>query len=32
MTKWSGSSKGLISYEKDVFRLNLDVGKEHEDI
>jgi hypothetical protein len=32
MTKWSGSSKGLISYENDVFQLNLDVIKEHEDI
>ncbi|MDQ1002689.1 superfamily II DNA or RNA helicase/HKD family nuclease [Neobacillus niacini] len=32
MTKWSGNSKGLISYEDDVFRLNFDVIKEHEDI
>ena len=28
MTKWSGSSKGLVSYENDQFRLNLDVDKE----
>ncbi|SDN61678.1 DEAD/DEAH box helicase family protein [Bacillus sp. OK048] len=32
MTKWSGSSKGLVSYENDLFRLNLDVDKESEDI
>lgn len=32
MTKWSGSSKGLISYENDVFQLNLEVTKEHEDV
>ncbi len=32
MTKWSGSSKGLISYVNDVFQLNLNVIKEHEDI
>ncbi len=25
MTKWSGSSKGLINYEKDVFHINIDV-------
>ena len=23
MTKWSGSSKGLISFENDLFKLNL---------
>ena len=25
MTKWSGSSKGLISYENDTFKLNIEV-------
>lgn len=25
MTKWSGSSKGLISFHDDLFELNLDV-------
>lgn len=28
MTKWSGSSKGLISFENDVFTLNFDVIQE----
>ncbi|MCM3764487.1 DEAD/DEAH box helicase family protein [Neobacillus niacini] len=32
MTKWSGSSKGLISYENDLFTLYFDVVKEDEDI
>jgi hypothetical protein len=32
MTKWSGSSKGLISYENDLFTLNFDVAKEDEEI
>jgi hypothetical protein len=32
MTKWSGSSKGLISYENDVFTLNFEVAKEDEEI
>ncbi|WP_066309416.1 DEAD/DEAH box helicase family protein [Bacillus sp. FJAT-29814] len=32
MTKWSGSSKGLISYENDLFTLNFNVMKEDEDI
>lgn len=32
MTKWSGSSKGLISYENDPFQLNLDVIIELKDI
>jgi hypothetical protein len=27
MTKWSGSSKGLISYDNDIFTLNFDVEK-----
>ncbi|MBV7504777.1 hypothetical protein KW850_05795 [Bacillus sp. sid0103] len=30
MTKWSGSSKGLITYEQDTFMLNLEVAKEEE--
>jgi hypothetical protein len=32
MTKWSGSSKGLISYQNDEFRLNFDVAPEDEEI
>lgn len=28
MTKWSGSSKGLISYEDDIFKLNFDIAPE----
>ena len=28
MSKWSGSSKGLISYEDDIFKLNFDVRPE----
>ncbi|MEH7436745.1 DEAD/DEAH box helicase family protein [Neobacillus drentensis] len=32
MTKWSGSSRGLISYEDDIFKLNLDVAMEDEEI
>jgi hypothetical protein len=32
MTKWSGSSKGLITYENDIFILNIDVAKENEEI
>jgi superfamily II DNA or RNA helicase/HKD family nuclease len=32
MTKWSGSSKGLISYQNDEFRLNFDVAREDEEI
>ncbi|MGW6435077.1 DEAD/DEAH box helicase family protein [Peribacillus butanolivorans] len=28
MSKWSGSSKGLISYEDDIFKLNFDVPPE----
>ncbi|MFF2855480.1 DEAD/DEAH box helicase family protein [Peribacillus sp. NPDC058002] len=28
MSKWSGSSKGLISYEADIFKLNFDVRPE----
>ncbi|MFJ5717512.1 DEAD/DEAH box helicase family protein [Neobacillus sp. NPDC093127] len=32
MTKWSSSSKGLISYENDMFVLNFDVAKEDEEI
>jgi hypothetical protein len=30
MAKWSGSSKGLISYVNDHFTLNFDVAKEDE--
>jgi hypothetical protein len=30
MTKWSGSSKGLITFENDIFKLNFDVLKEDE--
>ncbi|NWQ43317.1 DEAD/DEAH box helicase family protein [Bacillus sp. EB106-08-02-XG196] len=30
MTKWSGSSKGLTSFENGEFQVNLDVNKEHE--
>lgn len=32
MNKWSSSSKGLISYQNDEFRLNLDVAPEDEEI
>lgn len=32
MTKWSGSSKGLISYNNDIFKLEFDVIKEDEPI
>lgn len=32
MTKWSGSSKGLISYENDIFKLNFDLAMEDEEI
>lgn len=32
MTKWSGSSKGLISFENDQFTLNFDVAKKDEEI
>jgi superfamily II DNA or RNA helicase/HKD family nuclease len=32
MSKWSGSSKGLISYEEDIFKLNFDVAMEDEEI
>ncbi|MCO0597777.1 DEAD/DEAH box helicase family protein [Peribacillus butanolivorans] len=28
MSKWSGSSKGLISYEDDIFKLNFDIRPE----
>ncbi|SMQ78400.1 Superfamily II DNA or RNA helicase [Bacillus sp. OV166] len=30
MTKWSGSSKGLITFENDIFTLNIEVLNEHE--
>jgi hypothetical protein len=32
MTKWSGSSKGLISFENDIFKLNFDVVPEDQQI
>jgi superfamily II DNA or RNA helicase len=32
MTKWSGSSSGLVSYENDIFQLEFDVIKEDEKI
>ncbi|WP_026575703.1 DEAD/DEAH box helicase family protein [Bacillus sp. UNC438CL73TsuS30] len=32
MTKWSGSSKGLISYDNDEFVLNFDVAEEDQEI
>lgn len=32
MTKWSGSSKGLISYQDDIFKLELEILKEDEEI
>jgi superfamily II DNA or RNA helicase/HKD family nuclease len=32
MTKWSGSSKGLITFENNVFRLNFDVALEDQQI
>ncbi|WP_044748148.1 DEAD/DEAH box helicase family protein [Bacillus alveayuensis] len=32
MTKWSGSSKGLISFENNVFSLNFSIAQEDEEI
>jgi superfamily II DNA or RNA helicase/HKD family nuclease len=32
MTKWSGSSKGLISFDNDVFRLHFDADRVDEEI
>ena len=32
MTKWSGSSKGLLSFDENYFSLNMDVRKEDEDL
>jgi superfamily II DNA or RNA helicase/HKD family nuclease len=32
MTKWSGSSKGLISFENNVFSLNFSIAPEDEEI
>ncbi|MDD9311793.1 DEAD/DEAH box helicase family protein [Cytobacillus firmus] len=32
MSKWSGSSKGLISFENGIFKLAFDVDKEDEEI
>lgn len=31
MTKWSGSSKGLITFENDMFDVHLDVEQQHEE-
>ncbi|WP_409300320.1 DEAD/DEAH box helicase family protein [Peribacillus sp. SCS-155] len=32
MTKWSGSSKGLISYENDIFKLEFDILSEDQQL
>lgn len=32
MTKWSGSSKGLLSFNENVFSLNMDIQKEDENL
>jgi hypothetical protein len=32
MTKWSGSSNGLLSFENGVFSLNFSIAKEDEEI
>lgn len=32
MTKWSGSSNGLITYKNDIFKLEFSVAKEDEEI
>lgn len=32
MSKWSGSSKGIVTFENNVFKINIDVKKEDEDI
>lgn len=32
MTKWSGSSRGLISFENNVFALQFSIAREHEEI
>ena len=32
MTKWSGSSKGLITFENDVFQLQFDILEEDQEI
>ncbi|KAA9022939.1 DEAD/DEAH box helicase family protein [Niallia endozanthoxylica] len=32
MTKWSGSSKGLLSFENDVFSLNFAIAEDDQDI
>ena len=31
MTKWSGSSKGLITFENDVFQLHFDIVEEDQE-
>lgn len=32
MTKWSGSSKGLLSFENGVFKMEFDVAAEHNEV
>ncbi|WP_306200947.1 hypothetical protein [Bacillus multifaciens] len=32
MTKWSGSSKGLLSFNETSFSVNVDIRKEGEDL
>ncbi len=32
MTKWSGSSKGLLSFEDGVFKMEFDVAEEHNEV
>ena len=32
MTKWSGSSKGLITFENNVFQLNFDIVEEDKEM
>ena len=32
MTKWCGSSKGLLSFDGNVFSINMDIRKEDEDL
>ena len=32
MTKWSGSSKGLFVFEGDVFGMQIEIEKQHEDV
>ena len=32
MTKWSGSSNGLIAFESDIFQLKFDILEEDQEI